>query len=146
MPEITTKEILKRYGDLAKHPTLHSSTAAGAADAAPIRSPLSASHTSQPAVSVATRIEPASDRQATAWQKESSVRPVQQPTNGTGPYAHGNQSSSAQQLPPPDFGGGNYHVRAGSASSLPGSEAGGRGTPNRQSQRWGKGGPTGAVG
>ena len=165
MPEITTKEILKRYGELAKTPDKQfGATKPETADAPPLRSPDDGA-AGRPAVPVATRIEPASVSQANAWQKESSVRPVQQhPPNGSngGPYAQGNFStsqgnfsmsqgnfsSSAQHLQEFQSRGSPYHLRSGSASSLASQGAPGAGTPGRQRGQvnWGRSTPNGPLG
>lgn len=68
--EITTKEILKRYGDIGRMP-VPQRTPTGL-DSLPVRSASNrASNTP-----VATRID-ADPSQATAWQMQSSVRHVQ---------------------------------------------------------------------
>ncbi|OAP63252.1 hypothetical protein AYL99_02479 [Fonsecaea erecta] len=72
--ELTTKEILSRYGHIAKGQVQKQTVAA--ADA-PVRSPASASNSLGP---VATRVD-VDPYQATAWQKQSSVRPVQNMTS-----------------------------------------------------------------
>ena len=151
MPEITTKEILKRYGDLAKTPDRQYGVKPETADA-PIRSPDGPGQPGaggRPGVPVATRIETDNATQASAWQKESSVRHVQQNGAGgfSGPYALANHSSSTQQLQA-DFQNRNspYHLRSGSGSSL---QSQGNGTPNRHSHRpsnWGKSGTNGPLG
>ena len=145
MPEITTKEILKRYGDLAKTPERHFGSVKPESADVPIRSPDGGP--ARPAVAVASRIETGDANQASAWQKESSVRHVQQ--NGAGgPYGSGSHNSSAHQLHTADYAarGNPYHLRSGSATSL-GSQ--GSGTLNRHSHRpsnWGKGGANGSLG
>ncbi|EXJ57013.1 hypothetical protein A1O7_07357 [Cladophialophora yegresii CBS 114405] len=74
--ELTTKEILSRYGHIAKGQVQRQT--ASAADA-PIRSPASGS---TPVGPVATRVD-VDPYQATAWQKQSSVRPVQNMASAT---------------------------------------------------------------
>lgn len=68
--EITTKEILSRYGHIAKG-QVQKQTVQG--PDGPARSPMSATNSLGP---VATRVD-VDPYQATAWQKQSSVRPVQ---------------------------------------------------------------------
>ena len=78
--EITTKEILSRYGHIARGQVQKQTVQP--ADA-PIRSPVSASNSIGP---VATRVD-VDPSQATAWQKQSSVRPVQNTTTAApGPH------------------------------------------------------------
>ncbi|EXJ78027.1 hypothetical protein A1O3_09187 [Capronia epimyces CBS 606.96] len=79
--EITTKEILSRYGHIAKGQIQKQSVQS--ADA-PVRSPASASNSIGP---VATRVD-VDPYQATAWQKQSSVRPVQNMASATSASAN----------------------------------------------------------
>lgn len=72
--ELTTKEILSRYGDIAKGNVQLTHRTAQAPDA-PAQGQLSASSSSR-SNPVAMRVE-SDPSQATAWQKQSSVRPVQ---------------------------------------------------------------------
>ena len=148
MPEITTKEILKRYGEIARTPDKQFGPLRPEMADAPGRSPDGSGASGRPAVPVASRIEPENMSQANAWQKESSVRPVQQHPNGSnGPYSMGNHSSSAQHLQEFQTHGSSYHLRSGSANSL--QSHGGTSTPNRQSQRpgnWGRSTPSGPMG
>lgn len=83
--DITTKEILKRYGDLgaAGGPRRTVETES---------SPLSKSKDGRPLAPVVTRVD-TDPSQAYAWQKESSVRHVQDPS---APYV----GSSNQNTPP----------------------------------------------
>ncbi|KAK5446233.1 Rho-type GTPase activating protein Rga1 [Exophiala xenobiotica] len=74
--EITTKEILSRYGHIARGQVQKQTVQP--ADA-PIRSPASATSSMGP---VATRVD-VDPYQATAWQKQSSVRPVQNIASAT---------------------------------------------------------------
>lgn len=104
--ELTTKDILTRYGDIARG-TVSTSQRVQGPDA-PASGPLSASSTvnSRTNGPVATKID-VNTSQQDAWQKQSSVRPVQNSTSGgpahdfnfgtpTTPYARergGSQSS-----------------------------------------------------
>ena len=93
--DITTKEILKRYGDRAKapvvsHPTFHSAKPDSYGDASSLVPP-----------PVAQRVDTDPHMQ-TAWQNESSVRHVgsdanvaQSVTPPTLPYAQGRQSQDS---------------------------------------------------
>ena len=85
--EITTKEILARYGHIARGQVQRQT--AGAADA-PIRSPASAMPQVGP---VATRVD-VDPYQTTAWQKQSSVRPVQNMASATSAPANDFQFSA----------------------------------------------------
>ena len=89
--DITTKEILKRYGDLGQNGGPRHEVETTEA------SPTSRSRdgTSRPLAPVVTRVD-TDPSQAFAWQKESSVRHVQEPS---APYAgsYGNQNTSPQQ-------------------------------------------------
>ncbi|KAK2743521.1 hypothetical protein FQN57_004818 [Myotisia sp. PD_48] len=76
--EITTKEILKRYGDLGKMPVIQ--RAATTMESVPVRSGSSKGNNSP----IATRID-TDPSQATAWQMQRSVRHVQGPTDGIPP-------------------------------------------------------------
>ena len=124
--EITTKEILKRYGEMGKSanyapgaqtpPQHHGSVGGGSRTGAP----------------VPTRVD-TDQTQIHAWQKESSVRHVGQ--NGAPSFP-----PPVNQNTPPmmqsEFANRNspYHQRGGSSEN-----AGNAGTPNRHSQRpWGR--------
>lgn len=72
--ELTTKEILVRYGDIVKGNVQSNQPFVQAADA-PAQVPLSASSSRSPGP-VATRVD-VDPYQANAWQKQSSVRHVQ---------------------------------------------------------------------
>lgn len=143
MPEITTKEILKRYGEIAaKTPDRRQGVARPeATDMAPLRQQDSNNSNSRAGAPVPTRID-TDPNQAFAWQKESSVRHVQQ--NGSQAYP-----TNAHKTPPQptsEFANRNspYHQRAGSSES-----ARSQGTPNRHSHRpsnWNKYSPNGHIG
>ena len=122
--EITTKEILTRYGDIARGNVATSQRTVQGPDA-PVSGPLSASNSlnNRSNGPVATRID-VNTSQQDAWQKQSSVRPVQNaaadaPAHGfnfatpdspyarerggsqssQGSYSVGNQRGSYQQKP-----------------------------------------------
>lgn len=82
--ELTTKEILSRYGHIAKG-QVQKQTVQG--PDAPVHSPSSASHAMGGPVATRVDVDP---YQQTAWQKQSSVRPVQ-------------NTSSALSAPQNDF-------------------------------------------
>ncbi len=82
--ELTTKEILSRYGDIVRGNVQTSQATVQAADA-PAQGPLSASSSNRSAGPVAQRVD-VDPYQANAWQKQSSVRHVQNnyPSGGSG--------------------------------------------------------------
>ena len=142
--DITTKEILKRYGDIVKDKKGPSGTGDDA-DLTPMRSQESNGNSSgntRVGAPVVTRVD-TDPHQLHAWQKESSVRHV---VGNGGPTYH---SASNQNTPPQhhfDFSNPNspYHQRAGSADS-----ATSYGTPNRHSHRpsgWSKNSTPGPMG
>lgn len=122
MPEVTTKEILKRYGEIAKNvrPELNSPRTY---DTSSINS------NSRAGAPVVTRVD-TDPNQMHAWQKETSVRHIQQ--NGAPSYPTTNQHTPPQMQS--EFANRNspYHQRAGSSDSA--------GAPNRHSRPggWGK--------
>jgi hypothetical protein len=141
--DITTKEILKRYGEVRRSTGGQLSNANNDkyADSTPVRSQES-NGGNRSGAPILTRV--ATDpSQTTAWQKESSVRHVQQPNGGP------SYSPSNQNTPPPhnfEFANpnGHFHGRKGSADS-----AESYGTPNQQSHRqsgWGKNNSQGQMG
>jgi hypothetical protein len=82
--ELTTKEILLRYGHIVKGHVQANQASVQAADA-PAQGPLSASSSNKAPGPVATRVD-VDPYQANAWQKQSSVRHVQNayPAGGSG--------------------------------------------------------------
>ena len=73
--DITTKEILTRYGDIAKgHVQSRQSNVQG--PDAPAHGPLSATNSHRSNGPVATRVD-VDQSQANAWQKQSSIKHVQ---------------------------------------------------------------------
>jgi hypothetical protein len=84
--DITTKEILSRYGDIVKGNVQTTQKTVQGPDA-PAQGPPSGSNSNRSAN--VTRID-ANPYQTTAWQKQSSVRPVQ-------------NAASAQSAPQHDF-------------------------------------------
>ncbi|KAI9751659.1 MAG: hypothetical protein M4579_005964 [Chaenotheca gracillima] len=136
--DLTTKEILKRYGDIGKTPTPQQ-TPQEYADSPP---PRSKEGRHAPAI---TRVG-TDPYQANAWQMESSVRHVQ--GSQSAPTGGPNRDPDNQSpLPRPQFkfsdSDSPYRSRAGSGASQSS-----HGTPNRNSQDrgsgWGK--SPGAVG
>ena len=127
MPEVTTKEILKRYGDIAKTPDRRQVTVKVEATDVPIRSPDANGSNSKPGAPAIKRID-TDPNQAQAWQQESSVRHVHQ--NGAPSYPSANHNTPPQLQT--EFANRNnpYHYRAGSSDSLRSN-----GTPNRHSHR-----------
>lgn len=107
--DITTKEILKRYGDIGKIATPQ--RAPTTVEGTPVRTTSSRGNT----VPVATRVE-SDPSQATAWRKQSSVRHVQ----GPGGQSYQDQGQGAGQAAPQqglDFTQSNeYRDRSASAT------------------------------
>lgn len=93
--EITTKEILKRYGDRAKAPTVNSNNKAAIVAQNGTTSPPSSAP-------IVTRVD-TDPYQQTAWQNESSVRHVgseRDPmTPPTLPYTNQNASTESHGSP-----------------------------------------------
>jgi hypothetical protein len=105
--ELTTQQILTRYGDIARGQVPVHQRSAQAADG-PVPTPLSATSNRSNNVPVATRVD-VDPYQTNAWQQQSSVRHVQA---SAAPYAPGN--------PNPDFSAPDspfVRDRAGSGSS-----------------------------
>jgi len=94
--DITTKEILKRYGDIGQNggPRHQVETTEG--------SPPSKEASSRPMAPVLTRVD-TDPSQTYAWQKESSVRHIQEPS-----APHG--GSSNQNTPPQQWHGQDLEV------------------------------------
>ena len=119
-PEVTTKEILKRYGDITKRADIQKAAAYRPAEFGDVRShnaDNSGSAAEKAAEGTATRIDH-NPQQTKAWQKESSVRHVQG-NNGlpVPPYGRPSQSGSPAQ-PQDEFGSSRpYHHRQGSGGS-----------------------------
>lgn len=90
--ELTTKEILLRYGDIVKGNVQANQASVQAADA-PARGPLAASSANKSTSPVATRVD-VDPYQANAWQKQSSVRHVQ---NAYPPGSSGVGLTASQQ-------------------------------------------------
>jgi hypothetical protein len=125
--ELTTKEILSRYGHIAKGQVQKQVVQA---PDGPVRSPVSASHSVGP---VATRVD-VDPYQATAWQKQSSVRPVQNMASAT----------SATDF---NFGTPNTpYARGRAGSSGSNGSHGGGGTPSGRQSYQPKSGPMGIAG
>lgn len=138
--DITTKEILRRYGDLVKDKQV-SGANGDDSDLAPVRSQESSGNT-RVVTPVVTRVDTDS-HQLNAWQKEASVRHVHGNGGPTFPSALNVNTPTQHQY---DFTNPNspYHQRAGSNDS-----AASYGTPNRHSHRpsgWGKSNTPGPMG
>ena len=142
--DITTKEILKRYGDIVKDKKSLSGQG-GDTDLTPMRSLESNGNSSgntRVGAPVVTRVD-TDPHQLHAWQKESSVRHV------VGNSGHTHISGFNQNTPPQhqlDFSNPSspYHQRAGSTDS-----AASYVTPNRHSHRpsgWSKNSTPGPMG
>lgn len=139
--DITTKEILKRYGDMGqnggpKHQveTTDPAAAGKAKDG-----------TQRPVAPVVTRVD-TDPSQAHAWQKESSVRHiqdalVQSQTGGSHPNIPPHSQWHGQtdlEHPSPA-----YHHRNGNGNGTPDSQ---EGSSSRQYRNSGWGRPNGSVG
>jgi len=140
MPEPTTKEILKRYGDMAKSTSAHTAhiNPADTDFAAPQRAGTDNANGSG-VLPMRVDVDP---KQGIAWQKESSVRHIQ--GNGL-PQP---QFSGSSHNTPPQIGGESqprsspsHHQRQGSGDS-----AKSNGQPRYQKQASGLGKHTMAVG
>lgn len=137
--DCTTKEILKRYGDMLKEKK-DSGVNLDNPDSASLRQQESNGST-RVGAPVVTRVD-TDPHQVHAWQKEASVRHVH--GNGVPPYP----SPPNQNTPPQHYEFKNpnspYHQRTGSSES-----AASYGTPNRHSHRpsnWGKSSTPGPLG
>jgi len=86
--DITTKEILKKYGERARAPLI----AAGPGESAVIESPRSREGNKSNITPVATRVD-MDPNQTNAMQNESSVRHVKEGFSGPGMYAESGGSS-----------------------------------------------------
>lgn len=136
--DITTKEILKRYGDIG--------TAGGPrhqVEMTDTQSPGGRSRDSGRALApVVTQVD-TDPSQAYAWQKESSVRHVQEPSSAIGGGSASNQNTSPQHWPgqdlepPPGF--------QGHRMGTPESQSDGQRREYRNSG-WGRPPPNGSVG
>lgn len=133
--DITTKEILKRYGDIGKQ-TPQRTVQSG--DITPTRSKEGSSRSNAP---VATRVD-TDPYQATAWQKQSSVRHVQAGPGGPPAPAFGGEPGSTSTPPPNNFEfsapNSPYRERQGSQGSL--------GPPTGRQSYQPKPGPMGVAG
>lgn len=102
--DITTKEILKRYGDLAKAPTVSSPAFntnkldAYGNTASPVPQSAANAYANREGVPVAQRVD-TDPNMATAWQNESSVRHVGSDisTPLTLPYTNANNPRSSSE-------------------------------------------------
>ena len=144
--EITTKEILKRYGDVGKSTKVH--LIADNENAEPPLPQKESNGNARANAPVVTRVDK-DPHQAKAWQKESSVRHVQGNGGPAFSSAPNYQNAHPQDTPPQvhfEFTSPNnsYHQRAGSNDSATSFTASGR-NPQRQSG-WGKPGVTGPMG
>ena len=128
MPEVTTKEILKRYGEIAKMPERHQVNVKAETADMPGRGQGSGASNPRPGAPVITRVD-VDPHQEHAWQKEASVRHVQQ--NGAPSYPSTSHSTPPQLQT--EFTNRNspyHHYRTGSSDSVRSN-----GTPNRHSHR-----------
>ena len=136
MPEVTTKEILKRYGDIAKQPERHYVTVHAQSADMPGRSQEPNGNGSRVGAPPITRVD-TDPNQAFAWQKESSVRHVQ----NAPPILPITSNNTPPQLSSEFTNRNNpYHYRSGSSDSVHSNK-----TPNRHSHRpsnFGRSAPT----
>ncbi|KAI9722695.1 MAG: hypothetical protein M1812_001626 [Candelaria pacifica] len=109
--DITTKEILTRYRDIAKTPGAQ--RIVGTAETPPPRS-----KEGRGGAPVATRVD-TDPYQANAWQKESTVRHIQGPGAQNLTYAPSNSNNNTPPQHNFEFGNPSspYHQRAGSSDS-----------------------------
>ena len=138
--DITTKEILKRYGDIgrsAHRPVIHEQNP----DSAPPRSKdgngLPA--TAKAAAPVITHVD-TDPYQTTSWSKDSSVRHVQGQAPGAPSYP-----STSNNTPPQQYDFTNpaspYHRRGGSSESQASNRSLGGVAHGYKHSAWGKNGP-----
>jgi len=131
--DITTKEILKRYGDRAKAPTIHSPAPANYnGDGNGFTSPPSKNGGGSGAGALSTmRVEPDSGMLQTAWQHETSVRHV-----GAGGGMVGDGAGVDGTTAPPQHGSPYAGGEEGEGARASGDS--GRGSPARGSIRTGQ--------
>ncbi len=142
--DITTKEILKRYGDIGRSPAHRPqiTNPAQAADSPP-RSKESNVPPPRPAAPVITHVD-TDPYQTPSWPKESSVRHVQGQAQGAPTYPSTSHNTPPQQ----DHGFANpkssYHRRGGSSESQASQRSGGGHTYKHSG--WGKQGAPSGLG
>ena len=117
--DITTKEILKRYGDIGKRPMI---TSAAPADSPPRSSNSTA--TPRAAAPVITHVDADSGGRTRTWPKESSVRHVQaegahgeRDRDRVTPTPHQQQAGWQGEWQKPDSPYAHQHQRHGSTDS-----------------------------
>ena len=146
--DITTKEILKRYGDMARSPAHHPTIVAESADSPSQQSSYQATNGNpnvKPAAPVITHVD-TDPYQTPTWPKESSVRHVQGEAQGPPTYpSQSNNSSNPPQHHAFNFSNPQspYHRRGGSSESQASARSGGPGAHNHKHSGWGKQGPPG---
>jgi len=146
--DITTKEILRRYGDIgrspAHHPHITDPNHPQAADSPPQSGNTSnPPNSAKPAAPVITHVD-TDPYQTPTWPKESSVRHVQGHAQGAPMYP-----STSNNTPPTrdhDFRDpmSPYHRRGGSSESQASNRSGGPGHAHKYSG-WGSKGQPGGV-
>ena len=152
--DITTKEILKRYGDIgrATHlPNIVTDNAESPSQQSSSRATNgnSGTPTTRPAAPIITHIDTDPYETTNSWPKDSSVRHVQGQPQGAATYPSTRNNSST---PPPyhQFNFTNpqspYHRRGGSSESQASARSGvGPNSHGRGHSGWGRNGPPGGA-
>ena len=147
--EITTKEILKRYGDIGRSPAIHSNPIAESADS-PAYPPMttgannSSPPTARAAAPVITHVD-TDPYQNAAWPKETTARHVPGPgvshpsngSNNTPPQPYQSDWANPRSA---------YHRRGGSSESQASNRSASSNAHGQKHSGWGKPGPPGGVG
>ena len=143
--DITTKEILKRYGDIGRSPAHRPIITEQAADSTPSRSKdNNTPNNAKPAAPVITHVD-TDPYQTPAWPKESSVRHVQGQAQGAPTYPSTSNNTPPQQQYEFNNPASPYHRRGGSSESQASNRSGGHGHSHKYSG-WGKQGAPGPMG
>ncbi|KAF6220252.1 hypothetical protein HO133_003384 [Letharia lupina] len=143
--DITTKEILKRYGDIGRSPAHRPIITEQAAESPPSRSKdNNTPNNAKPAAPVITHVD-TDPYQTPAWPKESSVRHVQGQAQGAPTYPSTSNNTPPQQQFEFNNPTSPYHRRGGSSDSQASNRSGGHGHSHKYSG-WGKQGTPGPMG
>lgn len=147
--DLTTKEILQRYGDIGKEATRRPVVTEQNADSPPPRSRGSnnAPSSAKAAAPVITHVD-TDPYQSPVWSQDSSVRHVQGQAQGAPTYP-----TTSNNTPPQQFDFSNpasaYHRRGGSSESQASNRSAGGAAHGRGHSGWAKPGagrPTGVPG
>lgn len=143
--DITTKEILKRYGDIGRSPAHHPVITEANADSPGARSKESngVPPNAKAAAPVITHVD-TDPYQTPSWPKESSVRHVQGQAQGAPTYPSTSTNTPPQQYHEFTNPTSPYHRRGGSSESQASARSGGG--HSYKHSGWGKNGPPGPMG